>query len=289
MISSLSHITRILKKGFWAVLPLDTRKQLAVWMDQQSWIPGCHNLSMAMILDWAGKNVDAFHRFLWSHHLGYAKFYEEANEFGADNILRTRAMLFEDLRDCLLLQNIDPGRDVKSIFEVGCSAGYLLRFMETTLFPATTTLEGIDIDEYAIEKGKAYLRACASKIRLVCADMADLDHVMDERKYDVILCAGVLMYLHESAAADVVRSMLNHCSGLVAIANPAHPIVDNANLKHSEPRSDGALIHNIDAMVERVGGTVVYRRWEGSKTFDGQTVYFIFCRPQRNHSVPEDR
>ena len=88
------------------------------------------------------------------------------------------------------------------------------------------------------------------------------------------------MYLRERAAADVVRSMLNHCSGLVAITGLAHPIVDNAELKYSEPRmSDGALIHNIDAMVEKAGGTIVYRRWEGSKTFDGQTVYFVFCRP----------
>jgi len=90
----------------------------------------------------------------------------------------------------------------------------------------------------------------------------------------------VLMYLHERAAADVVQSMLTHCRGLVAITGLAHPVVDNAELKHSEPRmSDGALIHNIDEMVEKAGGTIVYRRWEGQKTFDGQTVYFIFCRP----------
>jgi SAM-dependent methyltransferase len=278
----------LLKKGFWALLPLDTRKQLAVWTDQQSWMPGCHSLSMAMIRDWVENDADAFHRFLWAHHLGYAKFYEGANDFGIENLPRTRRMLFEDLKECLLHQSrvLEHARDVKSIFEVGCSAGYLLRFMETDIFPASTTLEGIDIDEYALEKGKAYLRAHASKIRLIYADMADLDRVMDERKYDLILCAGVLMYLHERAATNVVQSMLNHCSNLVAIAGLAHPAVDNAELKYSEPRmSDGAFIHNIDAMVEKAGGTIVYRRWEGSKTFDGQTVYFVFCQPgtRANH------
>lgn len=119
---------------------------------------------------------------------------------------------------------------------------------------------------------------------MVCVDMTDLDRVMGKRKYDLILCAGILMYVRERAAFDVIRSMLNHCNGLVAIANPAHPSVHNAKLKHSEPRSDGALIHNIDAMAEWAGGTIVCRRWEGSKMFDGQTVYFVFCRPQRNHS-----
>jgi len=89
-------------------------------------------------------------------------------------------------------------------------------------------------------------------------DSLDLERVMDERKYDVILCAGVLMCLHERAAANVVPSMLNRFSGLVAITGHAHPVVDNAELECSESRSsDEALIHNIDAMVERASGTIV--------------------------------
>jgi SAM-dependent methyltransferase len=245
-------------------------------------MPGCHVLSMAMIRDWAEKDVNAFHRFLWAHHLGYAKFYEGINDFGIKNLPKTRRILFDDLKECLLLQSRSPtdAIEVRSIFEVGCSAGYLLHFMETDLFPAATTLEGVDIDEYALKKGNAYLRAHGSKIRLIHADMADLDRYMGGRKFDIIVCAGVLMYLHEYAAADVVQSMLNHCGGLVTIAGLAHPVVDNVQLKHSEIRgSDEAFIHNVDAMVQRAGGKIVYRRWEGSKTFDGQTVYFVFCRP----------
>jgi SAM-dependent methyltransferase len=272
------YCARFLKKGFWTLLPLEIRKHLVAWTDQQSWMPNCHGLAMTMIRDWADRDVDAFHRFLWSQHLGPASFYEAGHAFGADNLPLNRRMLFEDLKECLRLQNMNPMRDVKSIFEVGCSAGYLLRFMETDLFRAATTFEGIDIDEHMVEKGKAYLRACSSKIRLVCADMQYLERVMGERKYDVVLCAGVLCYLNEHAAADVVRIMLKHCNGLVAIAIPAHPVVDNAKLGCSELQSDGVLIHNIDAMVERVGGTVVCRRWEGAKKFDGQTVYYVFCR-----------
>ena len=147
-------------------------------------------------------------------------------------------------------------------------------------------LEGIDIDDQALQKGRAYLLAHSSKIRLIHADMADLDCVMNKSRFDVILCLGVLMYLREKVAACVVKSMLSHCSGLVAITDLAHPNLDNAKLKHSEVRgSDGALIHNIDAMVEDAGGTIVYRRWAGSKNFDAQSLYFVFCRPKEKQSI----
>ena len=89
------------------------------------------------------------------------------------------------------------------------------------------------------------------------------------------------MYLDEQAAASVVKSMLSHSKVLVAIACLAHPTIDNSKLERSEPRKlDGALMHNIDAMVQKVGGTIVHRRWEGARTFDGQRIYFIFCSPR---------
>lgn len=175
-------------------------------------------------------------------------------------------------------------KDVKSVFDVGCSAGFLLRFMETNVFPAATKLEGNDIDGPAIERGEAYLREHHSKIRLVNADMANLETVMNGSKYDVVLCAAVLVYLHETEATEVIRSMLNHCNNLVAIYSIAHPMIDNSRLEHSETRSsDGVFYHNIDAMVKKAGGTIVYRRWEGSKTYaDNQTIYFVFCTPGLN-------
>jgi SAM-dependent methyltransferase len=233
-----------------------------------------------MLRDWADKDADAFHRFLWSHHLVYARWYEEQNEFGSENLRLIRRMLFQDLKEYLIKNDMDLFRNVKSVFEVGCSSGFLLRFMETDFFPNATKLEGNDIDGPAIERGRRYLREHASKVRLIRGDMADLNHIMNGSKYDVILCAGVLIYLREPAATSVTQAMLNHCDGLVIISAIAHPTVDNSELKTSGTRNlDGRLIHNIDAIVNNAGGKVVYRRWDGSKTYDGQTAYFIFCKP----------
>ena len=279
-IGSLSAQTKqAIRKILYTILPLNNRKQLAVWTDQQRWIPNCNILSMTIIRDWAEKDNNAFHLFLWTQHLGYAKFNEITNDYGADNLILTRRMLFEEIKKCLLFRS--GTMNVDSVFEVGCSSGYLLRYIETDLFPRAKVLDGIDIDNYSLEKGRAYLQACKSKIRLIHADMRDLDNVMKGDKYDLILCAGVLMYLDEQAAASVVKSMLSHSKVLVAIACLAHPTIDNSKLERSEPRKlDGALMHNIDAMVQKVGGTIVHRRWEGARTFDGQRIYFIFCSPR---------
>ena len=93
------------------------------------------------------------------------------------------------------------------------------------------------------------------------------------------------MYLREQAAANVVRLMLKHCRYLVVLAGLAHPKFDNDKLEESETRSsDGTFIHNFDRMVKNSGGTVVYRRWEGAKTYDSQSVYFVFCMPKERHN-----
>ena len=272
-----AHLRRNIKQVVWKVLPLAQRKRLAIWLDRQQWLPSRHYWSMSLIRDLAEKDVDSYHRFLWSHHLGYAKLYDAANGFGAAKLLATRRILFADLAAYLKKQGIDPARDVKSIFEVGCSRGYLLRFAETEVFPSATEIGGIDIDRYAIQEGKEYLESRGSKIHLQCTDMADLDNFMGEKTYDVILCAGVLMYLKKEAAERVVRAMIRHARSVVAIAGLAHPGVDNFTLARSERRWDAALIHNIDAMVQKAGGELLYRRWEGPRLYGGQSVYFVFC------------
>ena len=88
----------VLKKTFTKVLPVSSRKALAVWIDRQGWIPGNHELPMIILRDWAEKDADAFHRFLWSNHLVYARWYEEKNEFGAENLRLIRKMMFQDLK-----------------------------------------------------------------------------------------------------------------------------------------------------------------------------------------------
>ena len=168
------------------------------------------------------------------------------------------------------------------MLEVGCSLGYQLRYLETDLFPGTAVLEGIDIDQYAIRSGEEQLRAVQSKISLSCGDIQQLDGLLGRRVYDVIICSGVLMYLKEAEAAEVVRAMLSHSRVIVAMAGLAHPVLDNADLSHSDVRDqDQTFVHNLDRMVKDAGGNLLARRWEGDLKVDGQTIYFVFGAPPR--------
>jgi predicted TPR repeat methyltransferase len=187
-------------------------------------------------------------------------------------------MFFEDLARQLQAAGAAPATDVKSVFEVGCSLGYQLRQMELDLFPAATTLEGIDLDRHAIAAGAEYLRGCGSKVAVRCGDAGNLAQELGDRRYDVIVCTGVLMYLTEVRAADAVRAMLRQANALVALAGLAHPQIDNADLARSDMRpSDRTFIHNLDRMVRQAGGTIHARRWEGARDVDGNTIYFVFA------------
>jgi len=87
----------------------------------------------------------------------------------------------------------------------------------------------------------------------------------------------VLMYLNESVAGEVIAKMLRHCR-LLAMAGLAHPRIDNALLHDSDVRtSDSTFIHNFDRMVADNGGHVVWRRWEGTRDVEGNTIYFVFA------------
>jgi SAM-dependent methyltransferase len=260
--------------------PIGFRKQLALIIGKGQMFSKYSFFSIIILSDYAKKDPDSFHRFLWANHLGYAKWYEENNDFGSKNLRPIRRMLFEDLKDFLIVHNVNPAADIKSVFDVGCSSGFLLRFMETDFFMGATVLEGNDIDGLAIERGKSYLSEHSSKIRLIQGDIANLDYIIRGLQYDLIFCTGVLLYLQQVEANIVIRSMLKHCNHYVVISSLANPMVDNAKLIHSEVRAlDGGFIHNIDAMVENEGGIIEYRRWEGAKTFGGQSVYFVVCKP----------
>lgn len=238
---------------------------------RRSRLPGSARLAMALVRDHPDPN--ALHRFLWSHHLGYATRYEDANEFGT--LTEARRVLFDDLHAYLASTGADPS-DIRSIFEVGCSAGYLLRHLETDVFCYADVIEGLDIDGQAIEQGREQLAAMGSRVRLHHADMADLARVLGDRTFDVLVCAGVLMYLDTPEATEVVRTMLRH-GDLIVLAGLAHPDVDNSQLAASTTRDDRTFIHDLDSMVERAGGRVVSRRWEGARLFGGYTVYHVFA------------
>jgi len=231
-----------------------------------------------LLRDLAKQDINTYHRFLWSNHLAYALSYEIDQRFGKENIEKSRQMFFCDLKSHLTTVGFNPFNDIRSVFEVGCSLGYQLRYLETDLFPAANVLEGIDIDRYAILKGNGYLKNAGSKINLICHDMEDLNALLKGRIYDLFICTGTLMYLGEKEATRIVETMLQHTRIMVALSGPAHPDLDNSHLGSSVIRErDGSYIHNIDSMVKKSGGNIFARRWEGDHIVDGHTIYFVFA------------
>ena len=247
-------------------LPLSARKWVVVRLGRRNFI-GQSFLSFELLRDFATGDPMGFHQFLWAHHVGgqaYGKTYEIARRFGDENLRTSRRELFEFLRAHLMERGIAPERDVQSVLDVGCSLGYVLHFLGTQVLPAATCLRGVDVDRYAIEAGKAYLRRLGSKIELVAGDIASLDSVLGEWKYDVVVCCGVLMYLDEGAAAGALKAMLAHTKGLLAVISLADPQEDNAQLARSYARAeDLGFIHNVDEMIRKAGGYVVFRKWTG--------------------------
>jgi SAM-dependent methyltransferase len=152
--------------------------------------------------------------------MAYAKTYETGLRFGYENMEASRKIFFAELKDLLVKLNVNPGSDISTVFEVGCSLGYQLRYLETDLFTGAQELQGIDIDRYAIAAGAAYLEDVRSKVRLVCADMEEIEPALGDRSYDIIVCTGTLMYLNEASAAHVVSVMLRHTGTILAIAWP---------------------------------------------------------------------
>lgn len=274
---------RTLRVGVSSVrhlIPLAARRAIVAWLGRHEWVPRRGWISIELLRDFAQRDPTACHRFLWANHLAYAETYEVARRFGAERINDTRHLLFEDLRRFLTGQGVVPEEDIRSVFEVGCSLGYLLRHLETGLFRGATTLEGIDIDRYAIEQGSTYLAAIGSTVRLRTADMSGLEAILAGRTIDVILCAGTLLYLPEDEARAVVRSILAHTGVVAVFAGLAHPERDNSSLAASTVRErDATFIHDLDGMVRDVGGHVAWRRWEGPRVVDGNTIYFVFASP----------
>lgn len=271
------------KQAFRRVVPLALRKRLAVRIGR-SGHPHAYYWTMELLRDLAVRDPDAFHRFLWSRHLAYAETYEVDQRFDAENIHPSRRLLFEELGRVLDEQDI-AAEGIGSVLEVGCSLGYLLRYLETTVLPGTEVLDGIDIDGPAIEEGSRHLERLGSRVRLRRGDMAEIDALLGRTSYDLVLCAGTLMYLNEEAAGRVVDAMLSRTDRLLVLTGLADPEQDNAMLDSSGVRErDRSFIHNLDTMVEAAGGSVVARRWDGDRVVDGNTIYFVFAEPARTRT-----
>jgi SAM-dependent methyltransferase len=267
---SIRRMAGILGKA----LPLSTRQALVARMKWRR-VPGWFEFCIGMLDDLRRHDPDALHRFLWANHLAYAMSYEVATRFDASNLNPSRRILFEDINGHLRSWGMDPRKDIRSVFEVGCSMGYLLRHLEVEVFPSASILHGIDIDRYAVETGNAHLRSLQSGVKLSIADMAATEDMMGNRIYDVVICCGVLMYANENTAAQVVRSMLRHAGHLVGLICLAG---NGAPLQQSETRaSDGAFVHDVAGMIHRAGGRVLSSKWIGSSTSGSSPAYAILA------------
>jgi SAM-dependent methyltransferase len=277
----LRRLARAGAAALRALLPLAWRKRLVLALDRV--LPGGPAwLSGHLLADLAARDVGAYHRFLWSRHLSYAHSYDAARRFGYEKFPPLRKRFFAELQEQLAALGVDPKRDVRSVLEIGCSSGYQLRYLETDVFTSAERLDGVDIDGEAIRAGREALEELGSRVRLVRADMRELEAVVGARLYDVVLCAGVLMYASEASAAAVVKEALAHTRILLAVADPPNPARDNREMAGSAPSpvtDEGWLNHNVDAMVERAGGRVVARRWEGGAASpQSPKAYFVFAR-----------
>jgi len=263
------------------VMPLSLRQRLCIGLNRSKWLtPDVRYWwTRELLRDFADRDRDAYHRSLWSNHLAYSLTYEVEQRFGDENMVASRKAFISDLRNQLGQMGIVPEKDIRSVFEVGCSLGYQLRYFETDLFASATEIAGVDIDRYAIEQGQRHLEAAGSKVRLICGDMAHLQELLHGRVYDIIVCTGVLMYLAQEDAARVMSVMLENSRVLVALSDPGYAQFDNGLLEHSVIREhDGSRFHNMDAMVKAAGGTVLFRRWEGHRLVDGQRMYVVFAK-----------
>lgn len=279
MASQLSTKTR-LKTLALRTLPLGARKALAIAVNKQPFFARATRgyYAAELLSDFAEDDINAYHKFLWKHHLSYAETYEIDQRFGYDRFNETRRMFLGELPNRARSAGLEIG-DFRSVLDVGCSLGYFLRYIETDLLPSATHLCGIDIDDNAIAQGRKHLAELNSSVELKLGDMESIDAEYGEASFDLVVALGVLLYLNQSSAADLVAKMLRCSRKMLAITALACLEHDNRELKASVPRpSDNTWIHNVDAMIEQAGGRIVGRRWE-SRMVDGNTLYFLFAVP----------
>lgn len=269
----------LLKRAFRWCVPFPMRKRLAIWLDRQKWFTRDH-IPVGLVRDLAVRDPKEFHKLLWTHHFRlYAQWYDAEHElFSPAQMQPSRRLFFDDLLSVLRELDMRP-QEIRSVLEVGCSQGHLLRHLETDLFPDCGEFLGIDIDGTAIRKGTAYLSQLGSKVVLREGDMEQLDQVLGERSFDVVYAAGVLSYLDGPHAARVVAALLGRSKKVLALAGLACTSRNNSELGRSEisPDHEHQWIHDFTAMVSAAGGRVVRSRWNGATLYNLQTIYFVFA------------
>ena len=276
------------RQATWALgraLPLSARQRLVAFVGRQKLpTPLRFEFAMGMLTDLRRRDPVALHRFLWSNHLAYAASYEVPHRFGAAKINPTRHVLFDGITAHLRSNGVEPGTDIRSVLELGCAQGYLLRHLETSLFRSARTLHGLDLDAHAIKTGSDHLDSLGSKVRLFAADMESAEHIIGSETYDVVLCCGVLMYVNESIAEKVVRLMFARAARLVGLVCLAPP--EGERRVHRVRASDGAFIHDMDPLIRKAGGNVLSSRWIGTSVSGSSPSHVIVAEPHRPQKRP---
>lgn len=237
---------------------------MAIWLDRQRWLSSRDYLAMGLIRDLLKENPKEFHKFAWSNHLaGYTRCNDSEELFSVEQLQLSRNEFFRDLIFVIQERGLRTS-DIKSILEVGCSLGYLLRYLELNVFTDCSEIVGVDIDKGAIGKGKAHLGKTGSKVRLIHGDMENLDRSLGPQSFDLLFAAGVLSYLNERDATVVVATMLGRTKKILAFAGLAASDRDNNRLVHSilSPNHEQQWIHNFEAMISLAGGRIIKSRCE---------------------------
>ena len=263
--------------------PLELRIRIAASLSRNRWIPYIGRWSDALVRDLEAIDPKRYHKFLWEKHLdSYGRRYEPAELFSAHKLNGTTEAYSAFIRDLgAALERLGIDGTVGGVLDVGCSAGHVLRALETEVMPETEVLVGIDIDRYATASGSAYLSEVGSKIRLLCGDLEELDQLLDKQTFDFSFAAGSLSYLNQADTQNAVWTILSRTDKLAAFIGLAYPDGPNDELPASVFREQlGSMwTHNFGDMVEARGWEVLSTRWKPPSGSDRQGLYSVFASP----------
>ena len=252
-------------------IPLSFRKRVLVLLNR-SRLPGAASKeawTVAGLRDLAHTDNEEFNRFLWANHLGPAAGFDASWRFES-GVEPSRRVFFEELERQLHSLGLDPAQDVGSVLEVGSSLGVNLRYLEQGFFANAAQLRGIDLDVEAVRQGSEYLTKIQSRVQLQAGDMTQLDDVLQDRRFDIVFCTGVLMYVPTQQAEQVIGAMIRHSRHLVAMSEPWDPSGPHL-------REDGAHYHDLEGLVREVGGRVVAAQHRPDLHY-GVSHQFVFAQ-----------
>ncbi len=139
---------------------------------------------------------------------GFRGFHEHGNVAEGERDFKQEA------RDIFNIENINTALDV------GCAKGFLVRELRKLGVDA----EGIDASEYAIDH-------CPNEIRPFLHQM-NIIEISTEKKYDIIHCSSVLMYLTLSDLQDVLKRFhIIATKGIIVDVPTKEEILDGYNKK----------------------------------------------------------